>query len=545
MAYYPYPQFDYIRSEEQATGVVRRHPIVVVGAGPIGLTAAIDLAAHGQPVVVLDDNDTVSVGSRAVCYAKRPLEIWDRLGCAAPMVERGVSWNVGKVFFRDQLSYQFDLLPEPDHKWPAMINLQQYYLEEILVDQCAISPLIELSWKHRLVGLKQADDCVQLAVETPHGVFTMESQWVIACDGANSDTRRMVGAEFKGEFFQDRFLIADVAMNADFPTERWFWFDPPFHPGHSVLLHRQADNIWRIDFQLGWDADPDEEKKPERVIPRIKAMLGEKTPFELEWVSIYQFACRRIDNFRHGRVLFAGDAAHQVSPFGARGANTGVQDIDNLAWKLAMVLRGEAPEALLDSYHAERAFAADDNIINSTRATDFITPKTRASGYFRDAVLDLARHHAFARPLVNSGRLSTPTRYAASPLNTADTATFTGEMKPGTNAADAPVTINGQAGWFLDCLGAGFTVVTFGVETDKRSVTADGIEARIVAVGRDVEDARGLLARRYGASPGTTYLFRPDQYVAGRWSRFDEAAVAEAIGRATCHRTADDKELAA
>ncbi|MDU0959597.1 MAG: FAD-dependent oxidoreductase, partial [Bradyrhizobium sp.] len=365
MSNYVYPRFPYACSAEQRSGTTRRHPVVVIGAGPIGLTAALDLAARGQPVVVLDDNDTVSIGSRAVCYAKRPLEIWDRLGCAAAMVEKGVSWNIGKVFFRDQLSYQFDLLPEPGHRWPAMINLQQYHLEEILVGACTKSPLVDLRWKHRLVSLKQFDDHADLAVETPDGIFTMEAQWVIACDGANSDTRRMVGAEFKGQFFQDRFLIADVRMKADFPTERWFWFDPPFHPGQSVLLHRQSDNIWRIDFQLGWDADPDEEKKPERVIPRIRAMLGESTDFELEWVSIYQFACRRIDQFRRGRVLFAGDAAHQVSPFGARGANTGVQDIDNLAWKLALVLRGEAPESLVDSYHEERAYAADDNILNS------------------------------------------------------------------------------------------------------------------------------------------------------------------------------------
>lgn len=545
MSRYVYPKFKYVRSAEQATGTLRRHPIVVIGAGPIGLTAALDLAAHGQPVVVLDDNDTVSVGSRAVCYAKRPLEIWDRLGCAAPIVARGVSWNIGKVFFRDQLSYQFDLLPEPDHQMPAMINLQQYYLEEILVERCRQSPLIELRWKHRLVSLKQNDECVQLAVETPDGIFTMEAEWVIACDGANSDTRRMVGAEFKGQFFQDRFLIADVAMKADFPTERWFWFDPPFHPGQSVLLHRQADNIWRIDFQLGWDADPEEEKKPERVMPRIKAMLGENTPFELEWVSIYQFACRRIDRFRHGRVIFAGDAAHQVSPFGARGANTGVQDIDNLAWKLAMVRNGEAPEALLDTYHEERAFAADDNLLNSTRATDFITPKTKQSGFFRDAVLDLAQHHSFARPLVNSGRLSVPTPYVSSSLNTPDETVFEGcEMKPGTNAADAPVLIGGTPGWFLNCLGPGFTVVTFG-NSDKSAVKMGSLAAKVIAVGREIQDSSGLLARRYGASPGTTYLFRPDQYVAARWRRFDEGEIARAMERATARRPDQHKELAA
>ena len=340
---YSYPQFPYRQSDEQKSGRATRHPVVVIGAGPIGLTMALDLAARGMRVVVVDDNNTVSIGSRAVCYAKRALEIWNRLGVAAPMVERGVSWKVGKVFFRNDLAYSFDLLPEPHHQMPAMINLQQYYMEETLVDACARHERVDLRWKHKLLSLSQDNDGAQLTVETPDGIFRMEADWVVACDGANSDTRRLLGAEFTGQFFQDRFLIADVVMQADFPVERWFWFDPPFHPNQSVLLHKQADNVWRIDFQLGWDANPEEEKKPERVIPRIQAMLGDQAKFELEWVSVYQFACRRMKAFRIGRVLFAGDAAHQVSPFGARGANTGVQDVDNLAWKLALVHAGRHP----------------------------------------------------------------------------------------------------------------------------------------------------------------------------------------------------------
>ncbi|MCV0428787.1 MAG: FAD-dependent oxidoreductase, partial [Roseibium sp.] len=387
---YHYPEFDYRQSEEQLTGTVKRHPVVVIGAGPIGLTAALDFAQRGIPTVVIDDNNTVSVGSRAVCYAKRPLEIWDRLGCGERMIDKGIKWQIGKVFFQDDLAYTFDLLPEDGHKIPAFINLQQYYLEEYMVDECSKSNLIDLRWKHKLINLKQDDNGASLTVETPDGVFTMEADWVLACDGANSDTRKMVGAGFSGQFFQDRFLIADIIMKADFPTERWFWFDPPFHRGQSTLLHKQCDDVWRLDFQLGWDADPEEEKKPENIIPRIKAMLGEDAEFELEWASVYQFACRRIDRFRYGRVLFAGDAAHQVSPFGARGANTGVQDIDNLAWKLKLVMDGDAPESLIDSYHEERAFAADDNLLNSTRSTDFITPKSEASRRFRDAVLDLS-----------------------------------------------------------------------------------------------------------------------------------------------------------
>ncbi len=403
---YTWPKYAYRQSDEQRSGRPARHPVVVVGAGPIGLTAALDCARRGLDVLIVDDNDTVSVGSRAVCYAKRPLEVWDRIGrrgdgtptLGERMAERGVSWKLGRVYFRDEPVYTFDLLPEAHHKMPAMVNLQQYHLEEMLVAACEANPRIDLRWKHRVLSLAQRDDHIVLQVETPDGIFCTEAQWVVACDGANSELRRMVGAGFSGQFFQDRFLIADIVMKRDMPAERRFWFDPPFHRGQSVLLHKQPDDVWRVDFQLGWDTDPEVEKQPERVRERVRAALGEDVEFELEWVSVYQFACRRIDRFRHGRVLFAGDAAHQVSPFGARGANTGVQDVDNLAWKLALVVHGLAPEALLDSYHDERAWAADDNLRASTRSTDFITPKSRASRLYRDAVLGLAKTEPFARP---------------------------------------------------------------------------------------------------------------------------------------------------
>ena len=259
---YTYPEYDYVASAEQRSGQRVRHPVVVIGAGPIGLTQALDLASRGVEAVVLDDNNTVSIGSRAVCYAKRSLEVWDRLGVGEEFARRGIQWQLGKVYFRDELAYTFDLLPEAQHKMPAMINLQQYHLEERLVQACQEAERVDLRWKHRVVAIEQHDDHALLTVETPDGVFQMEAAWVIAADGASSDTRRMIGADFTGQFFQDRFLIADVVMKADFPTERWFWFDPPFHRGQSVLLHKQCDNVWRIDFQLGWNADPEQEKKP-------------------------------------------------------------------------------------------------------------------------------------------------------------------------------------------------------------------------------------------------------------------------------------------
>jgi 3-(3-hydroxy-phenyl)propionate hydroxylase len=267
------------------------------------------------------------------------------------------------------------------------------------------------------------------------------------------------------------------------------------------------------------------------VIPRIQAMLGDKARFELEWVSVYQFACRRMKQFRIGRVLFAGDAAHQVSPFGARGANTGVQDADNLAWKLALVQSGQAAEALIDSYHEERAFAADDNLLNSTRSTDFITPKSLGSRRFRDAVLELAKTEPFARPLVNSGRLSTPTPYAHSSLNTPDETSFEGRMKPGTNCADAPIRCSGAAHWLLPQLGDGFVLLRFGGASGSRSLAAGGVTARVLQVGTDIVDADGVLTERYDGRPDTCYLIRPDQHVAARWRRFEPAKIETAMRR--------------
>jgi 3-(3-hydroxy-phenyl)propionate hydroxylase len=530
--------FDYHPSPDQAAPRPARRPVAVVGAGPVGLSLAIDLAQRGVPVVLLDNDCTLSTGSRAICFAKRTLEIFDRLGCGEAMVGKGVSWKVGKVFLRDELVYSFDLLPEAGHARPAFVNLQQYYVEGFLAERAARLPLIDLRWKNAVVGARPREDHVVLEIDTPDGTYSLEADYVAACDGSRSALRRLLGLEAKGRMFKDRFLIADVRMKHEAPAERWFWFDPAFHPNQSVLLHRQPDGVWRIDFQLGWDADPEEERKPERILPRVKALLAHSTmkdvDFELEWASVYTFSCLRMDSFRHGRVLFAGDSAHGVSPFGARGANSGVQDADNLGWKLAAVLQGHAPEALLDTYAREREFAADENIRHSTRATDFITPKSAVSRVFRDAVLQLAKTQPFARTLVNSGRLSTPSTLRDSALNTPDADAFDGAMRPGAPAADAPVTlVDGTRSWLLPQLGAGFTLLVAGeVPAGLADVDGHGLPVKLLSVGRDLADAEGLLARRYDLRPGTAYLLRPDQHVCARWRHADAARVGAAIRHA-------------
>jgi len=526
------PLYPYRRSADQDAAAPVRHPVIVVGAGPVGLCAAIDLAMKDVPVVVLDDNDKVSFGSRAICFSKRTLEILDRLGVDPRLVEKGVTWNLGKVFFGDRQVYGFNLLPEAGHRRPAFINLQQYHFEKYLVDRvmdlAAQGKPIEIRGGSRVTAVDRREDGVTLSVETPDGPYRLAADWLIACDGANSPIRAMLGLDFIGRVFEDNFLIADVKMEAEFPTERWFWFDPPFNRGQSALLHKQPDGVWRIDLQLGWNIDKNEEKKPENVIPRLKAMLGEDVAFELEWVSIYTFQCRRMERFRHGPVIFAGDSAHQVSPFGARGANSGIQDTDNLAWKLKLVIGGAAPESLLDSYDAERVHGADENILNSSRSTDFITPKSETSRMFRDAVLDLSERYEFARPLVNSGRLSVPCAYDGLPLNGPDAEGLPGRTRPGTPAVDAPV----KDGWLLAHLGGGFRLMTIDADAPDR-IEIDGIAVERLALSA-ADDPTGMLAARYlGDAAGAVYLMRPDQHVAARWTRFDEAAVSAALARAT------------
>jgi len=537
---YTFPSYAYRPSADQSAAQPVRHPVVVIGAGPVGMALAVDLAQHGQPVVVLDDNNTVSVGSRAVCYGKRFLDISDRLGVGQRAVDKGVTWNVGRVFFEQDEIYHFDMLPEQHHRRPAFINLQQYYMEEYYVDRIGQLEKVDLRWKNRLTGLEQLADGVRLTVDTPDGSYQIEADYLVACDGAGSATRKLCGLESKGQIFEDHFLIADVVMDPkNFPPERWFWFNPPFHEGQSTLLHRQADNVWRIDFDLGWEADVEEEKKPENIIPRVKAFLGDDVEFELEWASVYTFACRRMDQFVHGRVIFAGDSAHQVSPFGARGANSGIEDADNLAWKLVQLLRGNAGPQLLASYAAEREFAADENILNSTRSTDFITPKNSASRVLRDAVLELARDYTFARPLINSGRLSVPALLTQSPLNTPDSDPFETKVVPGAPCTDGAVLHNGEPSYLLGKLGNRFVALLFA----QTSAEVDmAVAARLAAAQLPIDtvvvsgaaagwegfdalpvliDHLGVVAQRLDGQPGTSYLIRPDQLVAGRTRHFN------------------------
>lgn len=504
--YKPYPY----TAPPGLTAPEPRHRVIVVGAGPVGLAMALDLATRGVASVLLDENNVVATGSRAIGWSRRSLQILDRLGIADSVLDKAAPWRVGRICHGDDEICSFDLGGDPDERMPPFANLQQYHVEAFLVARAVAEPLVDLRFKNRVVAIDQTEDGVQVTVKTPDGRYGLTAEYVVACDGARSPIRAMLGLDFEGQLFEERFLIADIEMEADFPPERWFWFEPGFHEGGAALLHRQADNVYRLDLPLGRDADPAEEVRPERVIPRIEKVVG--PDFELDWVSIYSFQCRRLTDFVHGRVVFAGDSAHLVPPFGARGGNGGLQDVDNLGWKLAAVLDGRAPGSLIDSYNRERVAAAEENIRQSARAARFIAPAPGIERLFRDQVLALARDAPFAGAWVNSGRPSEPFVY---PTDAPDDPMLPAATRPGTVAADAP---QGK-GWLLGDLGRDLVLMTV------NGRAPPGLDIPVLAVRTN--DA--VRARYLGDAPRALYLVRPDQVIAARWVEASAREIAGAV----------------
>ena len=530
MSRYVYKPFDIVRPPELGGNGIASdcYSVVIIGAGPIGIAMAIDLAQRGIKSVVLDDNNVVSMGSRAICWAKRTLEIFDRLGVGERMLEKGITWKVGRLFHGDEEVYNFDLLPEEGHKYPAFINLQQYYVEQYLVERAMDFPdSIDLRFKNKVISHEDLGDRVSLNIETPDGLYTLETKYLLACDGAGSATRKRMSLAFEGQTFEEHFLIVDVEMDeSPFPTkaaERWFWFEPTFHPGQSALLHKQPDNIYRIDLQLGSDSDPKLEATEEKVLPRIKAIVGDK-PFKLDWMSVYKFRCAKLEQFVHNRVLFVGDSAHVVSPFGARGGNGGIQDVDNLGWKLAEVLNCTASTKLLDTYQEERSHGSEENIMNSARATSFMTPKSSIENQFRSEVLKLAKDMPFARKLINSGRLSVPCSLANKTLQTKGE----GILQSGNTLIDAPLE-NNQ--WLVEKAQGGFILLGFG---DVFLPNISGIKRLGIGYVSDdykcYQPSNNLAFERYGNK--MIYLIRPDGHICASFRKPDLKAIKQAYDKA-------------
>ena len=377
-----------------------RHSVAIVGGGIVGLASALGLASHGVRCVVLEADDTVCVGSRAICISRRSLEIIARLGALEAFLTKGLPWKGGRSFYRNAEVLHFVMPHDESQRLPPMLNIQQYYIEQFLLDAAEKSGLIEVRWQSRVQHIASKADSVTLNVGTPLGGYELKAEWLLACDGARSAVREASGLKLQGTSYEGRYVIVDIALRSERPTERLAWFDPPSNPGSTILMHRQPDDVWRIDYQLRDHENPDDAVRPENVIPRVEKhlrMIGERDDWAPIWISMYRANALTLETYRKGRVLFAGDAAHLVPIFGVRGANSAFEDADNLTWKLALVIKGVAGQGLLDSYSAERVSAARENLRQGMKSTEFMCPPSIGFELMRTAALGLAIKHSFVR----------------------------------------------------------------------------------------------------------------------------------------------------
>jgi len=529
-----------------------RHKVVIAGGGPVGLALALALARQGVASVVIEADDTVCKGSRAICLSRRSLEILDHLGALDGFLEKGLGWTTGRSFYGETEVLRFDMPHAASDRFLPMTNIPQYWIEQFLVEAAERhADLIELRWQTRLTAMAADANGVRLELSSGATSYAAETDWLIACDGARSLVRQSLALRMNGTAYEGRYVIVDVEVDLPWPTERLAWFDPPSNPGRTMLMHRQPDNVWRLDYQLHEDEDAEEMTRPERVLPVVEAhfrMLKIDRPWRLVWSSSYRASALALDDFVHGRVIFAGDAAHLVPIFGVRGLNSGFEDVFNLAWKLAAVVAGRAAPDLLASYSRERHEAWAANISHAMKSTEFMAPPSRGFALMRDAVLSLSARHPSLSTLINPRQSSVlPYGDTALNLSSADEASFAGTLRPGMLTPDFPVVTEGRAGFLSQHLADGFTAIVFPGEgmTAAHAATAVAAAAQVTgatialaavqphadgaAAGAVLVDADNRIRKAFDADPFAVYLVRPDGYICCRWRRASGNDIAAAL----------------
>jgi 3-(3-hydroxy-phenyl)propionate hydroxylase len=547
--YYQYQVFDpWLPSQHPAS---QNHAVVIAGAGPIGMVAALELARHGVASVLLESERQVSEGSRAIVFTRRSMEILQQVGVADRITQNGLPWRFGNSFYRGQKVFRMEAPFDANDRFYPMINLQQQFLEEYLLDAVRASPLIDLRWGNKVVSVEQNADASTLQVDTPEGPYPLTTSWLVAADGARSGIRTGMQLPLEGNSYEGRFVIADIRVDLPLPTERLAFFDPEWNRGNTVLMHREPLGIWRVDYQLPEGETPEQALAPESLRQRIDAqlaMIGHPgTKWELDWSSVYSARALTLASYVHGRVLFTGDAGHLLPIFGVRGANTGFQDAQAMAWRLALVVKGISPAALLEGYSTERVGAAREIIDEAGKSTRFMTPPTRGFRLLRDAVLSLSLSQPFVGPLYH-WRTSRPHEYHGSPANSTGDDNPLFACGPGHGAPPLNIAL-GADDYLLDHLDHAFSLLYFGnaIPPDLEAVVAQaraaGIPVKVIAVGASspvdgadevLPDTAGELHQRYGVMrQGAAYLLRPDQHVCARWMTLEAHRLRDALRTAT------------
>ncbi|NLY26385.1 MAG: FAD-binding protein [Alcaligenaceae bacterium] len=545
--YYNYQVFEpWLPSKNAAQ---KRQPVLIVGSGPSGMVTALELARHGVASVVASSELQFSQGSRAIVFTRRSMEILQQVGVADRMTENGLPWRFGNSFYRGQRVFRMEAPHDSDDRFFPMINVQQQYMEEYLYDACAANPLIDFRWGNKVVRVDQHDGFAAVEIDTPEGPYTLEAHWVIAADGGRSGIRTAMDLQMEGASYEGLFVIADIRIDLPLPTERLAYFDPVWNPGNTILMHREPNGIWRVDYQLPEGESPEEALKPESLKQRIDAQLEMigfgGTPWEMDWSSVYSARTLTLPQYVYGSVIFTGDAAHLLPIFGVRGANTAFQDAQSLGWHLAYVVKGLAGKVLLENYSRERVGAAREIIAEAGKSTRFMTPPPGGFKLLRDAVLSLSLTQEFVRPLYH-WRTSRPHEYTQSMLNSQgdDNALFT--AGPAHGAPPQNIRL-GANSFLLDHLGGGFDLLYFTEASAMPSALLEvinqarstGLPVRVIAVGAEqsvegadltLPDPDGHFRARYGVrASGAAYLLRPDQHVCARWLTLDSTRLQAAL----------------
>jgi len=522
-------------------------PLIVIGNGPVGETAALLLARWGIPVIVLDAQPARDlVGSKSICQQRDVLDVWEAVGVGRQLADEGVTWSVARTYYKNCELFSITLADAGQSGFPPFVNISQARTEEVLAAKMADNPLIEVRWGHEVSAIAQDDSGVRLTCNTVDDTIDVRAPYVIMAAGAHAgNLRRQLGVGFPGQSYDDRFIICDI--RAELPhweKERRFYFDPPWNPGRQVLIHPTPGSMFRIDWQVPNDVDLDEEERSGKLDARIRAIIGPEADYTVVWKSIYSFHGRRAEHMQVGRVFLAGDCAHIVAPFGARGLNSGVHDAENAAWKLAFVLRGWAPAALLQSYDSERVAAADENLEITETTMRFLVPQNQAELAYRLDVLERAVADPKARRLVDSGRMYEPFWYIDSPLTTPNSARpFPGRPArgqvppplPGVILPDIPLTDpeHPQVFRLRDIARDGILVLVADdvISTDVQTFVAGLTAAPLRTVAMRTLTPDGSLAAILQAEPNEAWVIRPDCHIAAVVPATHRAALAGAIRR--------------
>lgn len=530
----------------------KQHSVVIVGAGPAGLTLALELARQKIAVTIIESELQVSEGSRAIVFTRRSMEILQQVGVDKAITEQGLPWCYGNSYYRGQRVFRMENPHPEDDRFYPMINLQQQYLEEYLLDAINAQPLIEVRWGNKVTEVTQNARQATLQVATSAGSYQLNTDWVVAADGARSVIRQQLNLTMEGASYSGRFVIADIKIDLPLPTERLAFFDPEWNPGNTVLMHREPHGIWRIDYQLPTNESSEHALTIESLTERINATLAQvghaDKAWQLDWASVYSARALTLPDYKHGRVLFVGDAAHMLPIFGVRGANTGFQDAQSLGWHLAYVINGLAPEHVLNNYSHERVGAAREIIEEAGKSTRFMAPPTAGFRLLRDAVLSLSLSQEFVRPLYH-WRTSRPHAYHQSPLNCEGDDNLLFDTGPSAGAPPKNVRL-AQDRYLLDVVGGSFDLLYFSVDDSVPKALSHcieqnktkGLPLRLLVVSAQKKssenatidqilyDPENRIAMNYGLrTAGGAYLFRPDQHICGRWVNIDATRLQHAL----------------